>query len=156
MKLTDEQIKRLGDGYRAMLDHNITVPMAAVHIVDLCDTIEALRLENERLKDDLNAFTHIEQCRAFAGLATTVGDLQQENERLKAQVARYKDLSTVKDEYIKLFLAEEKELVGIAAIHGWRGNLDRCDKGAELKAKIAELEIALSDTPADYHNPGDG
>jgi FtsZ-binding cell division protein ZapB len=92
MKLTDEAIKRIRrNKYSVDCIQGICALSDGDIIANLCDTIEALQQENERLKDDLNAFTHIEQCRAFAGLATTVGDLQQENERLKQAVEVYHD-----------------------------------------------------------------
>ena len=48
------------------------------------------------------------------------------------------ELEKCQDEYIKLLIDELDELVGMAAVHGWRST--RFEKGVELRSKIANAK----------------
>ena len=78
---------------------------------------------------------------------TSYQKLKAENARLKENLIELTDfieLIKAYEEYIELLGKENKDLVGIAFVHGWRGNKEYSDKGEELRQRIAELKQTLN------------
>ena len=109
-------------------------------------TIRDLRLYNDVGWDEINDM--------FNFALTALKDfckLQQENEQLRAQVARVREALTVANNYmpdIGQFCVCGK-CKGCGTDIGYSG-YEYC-----LKCARVIIDEALSDTPADYHNPAD-
>jgi hypothetical protein len=54
-------------------------------------------------------------------------------------VGRLKELSSVKDEYIKALVEELNKVVPLTSEHGWKSS--RYEKGKELREKIKAVEL---------------
>jgi FtsZ-binding cell division protein ZapB len=121
------------------------IPMVDA-VLKAFDTIEALQQENNGWReryDELDA--------GHSRLFKDFCKLQAENEQLQAQVARMREALTIANNYmpdIGQFCACGKCKTCGADIN--YAGYEHC-----VKCARAIIDAALSDTPADYHNPAD-
>jgi hypothetical protein len=106
-------------------------------------------LEKLRKNNRMSGWTHID--RLIDEAAEAIEALQQENEQLQAQVARMREALIIANNYmpdIGQFCACGKCKTCGADIN--YAGYEHCVKCARVI-----IDAALSDTPADYHNPAD-
>jgi FtsZ-binding cell division protein ZapB len=121
------------------------IPMVDA-VLKAFDTIEALQQENNGWReryDELDA--------GHSRLFKDFCKLQAENEQLQAQVARMREALTIANNYmpdVGQFCACGKCKTCGADIN--YAGYEHC-----VKCARAIIDAALSDTPADYHNPAD-
>ena len=84
-------------------------------------------------------------------LFDTIEALQAENEQLQAQVARMRDALTVANNY----MPDIGQFCVCGKCKGCGTDIGYSGYGYCLKCARNIIDAALSDTPADYHNPAD-
>ena len=129
MRLTDEKITDIKEYLNRSIKVTASslIPQLSKYGLDLIDTIEALQQENEQLQAQLDEWKYEAKCHMDEVVAR-----DKEIEKLRAQVARMRDA-----------------LEYYADIKRW-GEVNLIYVPSPDKARKA-----LSNTPADYHNPAD-
>lgn len=148
MRLTDEKIADIKEYLNRSIKVTASslIPQLSKYGLDLIDTIEALQQENNGWReryDELDA--------GHSRLFKDFCKLRQENEQLQAQVARMREALTIANNYmpdIGQFCACGKCKTCGADIN--YAGYEHCVKCARVI-----IDEALSDMPADYHNPAD-
>jgi len=84
-------------------------------------------------------------------LFDTIEALQAENEQLQAQVARMRDALTVANNY----MPDIGQFCACGKCKTCGADINYAGYGYCLKCARNIIDAALSDTPADYHNPAD-
>jgi len=115
-------------------------------IDEAAEAIEALQQENNGWReryDELDA--------GHSRLFKDFCKLRQENEQLQAQVARMRDALTVANNY----MPDIGQFCACGKCKTCGADINYAGYGYCLKCARNIIDAALSDTPADYHNPAD-
>ena len=147
MRLSMDEVRKQHESTKKLYEQGLTVaPVDVKRVLDLYDTIEALQQENNGWReryDELDA--------GHSRLFKDFCKLRQENEQLQAQVARVREALTMANNYMP-------DIGHFCTC----GKCKRCGTDINyagykycLKCARVIIDAALSDTPADYHNPAD-
>ena len=100
----------------------------------------------ERVWFGEHGLTSVEQ-----DLFDTIEALQAENEQLQARLAQYRDALIIANNY----MPDIGHFCTCGQCKKCGTNINYADYGYCLKCARNIIDAALSDTPADYHNPAD-
>ena len=160
MKLSIDQVRKFKKDF---IELNGERETKGSTIMSLVETIEALQAENEQLKADCDRYKERLQIspygddkideleEALENCKFQYEQLKQENEQLQAQVGRMRDALIIANHR----MPDVGQFCACGKCKTCGADINYVGYEHCVKCARVIIDEALSDTPADYHNPAD-